>query len=113
MKFTTVLANGICMSDWLERAFLHGTQCKFETIQFAINARGTVKYEFLIWTRISQRLVRLQFELNSTMAHIRMLFWKGSLTRLGIHEKWNAWFTTIRFDACGVEFHVPIKPSVS
>ena len=30
MKFTTVLANGICMSDWLERAFLHGTQCKFE-----------------------------------------------------------------------------------
>ena len=47
MKFTTVLANGICMSDWLERAFLHGTQCKFETIQFAINARGTVEYEFL------------------------------------------------------------------
>ena len=67
MKFTTVLANGICMSDWLERAFLHGTRCKFETIQFAINARGTVEYEFLIWTRISQRLVRLQFELNSTM----------------------------------------------
>ena len=74
MKFTTVLANGICMSDWLERAFLHGTQCKFETIQFAIDARGTVEYEFLIWTRISQRLVRLQFELNSTMVHICMLF---------------------------------------
>ena len=34
---------------------------------FAINARGTVEYEFLIWTRISQRLVRLQFDLNSTM----------------------------------------------
>ena len=32
--------------------------------------------------------------------------------RLGIHEKWNAWFTTTRFDACGVEFHVPIKPSL-
>ena len=32
MKFTTVLANDICMSDWLERAFLHDTQCKFETI---------------------------------------------------------------------------------
>ena len=41
---------------------------------FAINARGTVEYEFLIWTRISQRLVRLQFELNSTMVHICMLF---------------------------------------
>ena len=62
MKLTTVLANGSCKSDWLERAFLHGTQCKFEMIQFAINARGTVEYEFLIWTRISQRLVRLQFD---------------------------------------------------
>ena len=30
-----------------ERAFLHGTRCEFETIQFAINARGTVEYEFL------------------------------------------------------------------
>ena len=68
MKLTTVLANDICIFDWLWRAFLHGTHCKFEMIQFAINARGTVEFEFLTWITISLRLVRLQFDLNSTKA---------------------------------------------
>ena len=67
MKFTTVLANGICMSDWLERAFLHGTQCKFETMYLQSMHVALWSTSFLIWTRISQRLVRLQFDLNSTM----------------------------------------------
>ena len=67
MKLTTFLFELMafaCLTG--ERAFLHGTRCEFEMIQFAINARGTVEYEFFISMRISLKLVRLQFDLNST-----------------------------------------------
>ena len=42
-----------------------------------------------------------------------MIFWKDSLMRLGIHEKWNAWYSTTRFEAYyGVELHAPSKQSL-
>ena len=103
MKFTTVLANGICMSDWLERAFLHGTQCKFEMIYLQSMHVALWSTSFWIWTRISQRLVRLQFELNSTMAHIRMLF-SGKVL-------WRDWGST-RSGMPGLQRHA-LTPVVS
>lgn len=84
-------------------------------IQFAIYARGTVEYEFFIWTRISQRLVRLQFDMNSTMtSRYKYVCFSGKVL-------WRDWGSTRSgmpglqhyvFDACGVEFHVTAKLSL-